>query len=47
MERRLPVFSGGCTIGSLKKHKLDIRKGTIGDQLVDVLRDTGCELAAV
>jgi predicted DNA-binding protein (UPF0278 family) len=44
----LPILSGGCTIEMLEgKRNLDIKKGLVSTHEVNVLRDTGCELAAV
>jgi len=44
----LSIISGVCTMEGLEgTNKLDIQKGLIGTKAIKVLRDTGCELAAV
>ena len=44
----VPVVSGVCTIESLGgERNLELKTGYVGDTEVKVLRDTGCELAAV
>ncbi|XP_053388947.1 uncharacterized protein LOC123538510 [Mercenaria mercenaria] len=44
----LPIFSCGCTIETMEgTRNLDLRRGFVGDKEVKVLRDTGCESAAV
>ena len=44
----VPIIAGGCTIDSLDgERNLNLQTGFVGDTEVRVLRDTGCELAAV
>ena len=44
----VPIIARGCTIDSLDGEKnLNLQTGFVGDTEVRVLRDTGCELAAV
>ena len=44
----LPIIALGCTIDSLQgERNLNLRDGYVGEKPVKVLRDTGCELAAV
>ena len=44
----LPILSGGCTVDNLEGDRnLTLVTGYVGDKEVRVLRDTGCELAAV
>ena len=44
----LPILSGGCTVETMAgTRNLDIQRGYVGFKEVNVLRDTGCELAAV
>ena len=44
----VPIIAGGCTIDSLDAERnLNLQTGFVGDTEVRVLRDTGCELAAV
>ena len=46
--KSIPIISGGCTIEMVEgERQLDLRKGFVGKREVKVLRDTGCELAAV
>ena len=41
-------IAGGCIIDSLDEvRNLNLQTGFVGDTEVRVLRDTGCELAAV
>ena len=44
----MPIIDGGCTIDSLDgERNLNLQTALVGDTEVRVLRDTGCELAAV
>ena len=44
----VPIVAGGCTIDSLDGGRnLNQQTGLVGDTEARVLRDTGCELAAV
>ena len=44
----VPIIAGGCTIDSLDgERNLNLQTGFVGDTEVRLLRDTGCELAAV
>ena len=44
----VPVIASGCTIDTLEgERNLNLQYGYVGDVEVKVLRDTGCELAAV
>ena len=44
----LPIIASGCTIDSLQgERNLNIQNGYVGNKPVKVLKDTGCELAAV
>lgn len=44
----VPVISGSCTLDLTDEgRKLDVRTGYVGEHEVQVLRDTGCELAVV
>ena len=44
----VPIIAGGCTIDSLDgARNLNLQTGFVGNNEVRVLRDTGCESAAV
>ncbi|XP_053378778.1 uncharacterized protein LOC128548205 [Mercenaria mercenaria] len=44
----VPILAGVCTIDSLKgERNLEVQRGFVGTEEVKVLRDTGCESAAV
>ena len=44
----VPVISSICTVETLGgERNIELRKGFVGDKGVKVLRDTGCEMAAV
>ena len=44
----MPIIACGCTIDSLDgERNLNLQTGFVEDTEVRVLRDTGCELAAV
>ena len=44
----IPVIAGSCTIDLLEgERNLEVQRGLVGTEEVKVLRDTGCELAAV
>ena len=47
-DQSVQLIAGGCTIDSLDgERNLNLQTGFVGDTGVRVLRDTGCELAAV